>query len=83
MGLKKQEKKATETTPEQAPSPNKEEAKDEEDSIKRCVLSPFAIQIALELVWNFIHSLVQTTQGPHNKPTKLCADNTRASPQPD
>ena len=45
---KKKTKNVTEIT-EQAPSPNKEEAKDEADSIQRHVLSSFTAQLALEL----------------------------------
>ena len=37
--------------------------------------------LALELVWNFAHGLVQTIQEPHNKNTKPCEDNARASLQ--
>ena len=50
MGRNKQEKKVTDTKLEQVPTPKKEETKDEEDSIKRHTLLPFAVQIALELV---------------------------------
>ena len=46
----KQKKKVTALTIEKVPSPNKEEAKDEEDSIQRHTLSPFTMQLALERV---------------------------------
>ena len=35
---------------QQEPSLNNEEAKDEVDSIKRCVMLPFTMKLALEVV---------------------------------